>query len=70
MVNACLAPFKDSGRQIDVCVINGGRYIVDADLAGGQRFGSSWARTAYFCEPWTFTWATPLIVESVAQSMV
>ena len=25
--------------------------------------GSSWARTAYFCEPKIPTWATPLIVE-------
>ncbi|OLD94042.1 MAG: hypothetical protein AUG80_19295 [Candidatus Rokubacteria bacterium 13_1_20CM_4_68_9] len=25
--------------------------------------GSTWTRTAYFCEPNTWTWATPLIVE-------
>ncbi len=25
--------------------------------------GSSWARTAYFWEPYTLTWATPLMVE-------
>jgi len=25
--------------------------------------GSSWMRTAYFCEPYTFTWATPSTVE-------
>jgi hypothetical protein len=26
-------------------------------------FGSSWMRTAYCCEPYTCTCATPLIVE-------
>src|SRR2546421_4813119 len=25
--------------------------------------GSSWMRTAYCCEPYTWTWATPLMVE-------
>ena len=28
-----------------------------------RAFGSSWIRTAYFCEPKTWTWATPEIVE-------
>src|SRR3989338_10510414 len=28
-----------------------------------SREGSSWMRTAYFCEPKTSTWATPLTIE-------
>ena len=27
-------------------------------------WGSSWIRTAYFCAPYTETWATPVTVES------
>ncbi len=29
-----------------------------------MELGSTWTRTAYFCEPYTSTWATPLTVDS------
>ena len=32
--------------------------------------GSTWARTAYFCEPYTCTWATPATMEMRWASMV
>jgi hypothetical protein len=33
-------------------------------------FGSNCTRTAYFCEPMTSTWATPLIIEMRWAKMV
>ena len=57
-------PVQRAGGQVDVRLGERLLHLVDADAAAWRaRSGSSWTRTAYFCEPKTCTWATPLIVE-------
>ena len=51
------------GGQVDVALLDGRRHLVDPDASRGQGLGSTWTRTAYFWEPKTWTWATPLTME-------
>ena len=39
MVKACLAPCRSAGRQVDVPLVQGGRHLIQADLAAGQGLG-------------------------------
>src|SRR5689334_25418652 len=64
MVNACSLPWRAPvGRLVLAWRIDSATWSMPIPRAASTR-GSAWTRTAYFCDPYAFTWATPLIIDS------